>query len=256
MLLEWIEYLRTRSNKTAKEWGYTYQNVALKFRSSRCKQAWQSHIDECHQLIREELELVKPKTVMVLGSGLLLEVPIDDLLARVEKIYLVDLVHSAKIRKLAQKHSKIELIERDLSSLLGFLKKGLGAFELKSIPWDKLPDWSLPKVDLVISANLMSQIPLIISESLPMSTSVYNTFARRLRDQHVQRVCAQGERGLLFADFETRYIDRSGKQLKLEDYKVSMIKFEYIKEWLWEISPYGETSKDYKVVMCVRAFRF
>jgi hypothetical protein len=256
MLLEWIEYLRTRSNKMAQEWGYTYQNVSLKFRSRRCKEAWRHHIDQCHQLVREQVLTVKPKSVMVLGSGLLLEIPLEALLESCEKIFLVDLVHAAKIRKLAKKFPQIKLIEKDLSSVLGFLKKGQAPFVMKSIPWDQLPAWDLPKVDWVISANLMSQIPLIISETLPMSSKVYADFARRLRDLHIERTCSQGKQGLLFADFETSYRDRDGELLKKESYKVTLGPLKFLKEWEWEISPYGETSKDYKVEMLVKAYAY
>src|SRR5207253_6143840 len=119
MILEWFESLKTHGNKVAKDWGYVYQNVSLKFRSRRCAKAWQSHIDQSHQLIRDHLAKAKPKSVMIIGSGLLLEIPIQDLLAQTEKIYLVDLVHSKEVRKLAAKNPKIELIERYISSLSG-----------------------------------------------------------------------------------------------------------------------------------------
>jgi hypothetical protein len=133
MILEWLEYLKTRSNKVAKDWGYVHQNVALKFRSRRCAKAWKVHVDQSQQLILDHLEKVQPKSMMIIGSGLLLEIPIRDLLAKTEKIYLVDLVHAGEIRKLAAKNPKIELIERDISSLLGVLKKGSDSFQLKSI---------------------------------------------------------------------------------------------------------------------------
>lgn len=254
MLLEWIEYLRTRSNKLAKDWGYTYQNVSLNFRSRRCRKAWRSHVEQSHQLVCEQLAVVKPKSVLILGSGLLLEIPIEALLVQCEKIYLVDLVHSAKIRRLARKHAQIELIEKDISSILGFLKKGQAPFLMKSIPWDLLPAWNLPEVDWVISANLMSQIPLIISETLPMTPTVYRDFARKLRDEHVRRALSQGKHVLLFADFETLYKSRDGELLKKEDYKVDLGSLKFLKEWEWEISPFGETSKDYQVVMLVKAY--
>ncbi|HEY8272605.1 MAG TPA: hypothetical protein VIG33_17055 [Pseudobdellovibrionaceae bacterium] len=254
MILEWLEYLKTQGNQTAKDWGYLYQNVSLKFRSRRCAKSWQSHINAAHQLIREHLEKLQPKTVMIIGSGLLLEIPIQDLMNKVEKIYLVDLVHAKEIRKLAAKNKKIELIERDISSLLDVLKQGLGSFQLKTLPWNKLPAWDLPPVDWVISANLMSQIPLMISERLPMSPEAYVKFAKSVRDQHIERLLEQAPQVLLFADFETHYIDREGQRIKTEDYQVNLKSLKYDREWLWEISPFGETSRDYKIEMLVKAY--
>lgn len=254
MILEWFEYLKTQGSKTAKEWGYLYQNVSLKFRSRRCAQAWQSHVEASQGLIRDHLEKLQPKTVMVVGSGLLLEIPLQDLLKQAQKIYLVDLVHSAEVRRVAAKNKKIELLEKDLSGLLGILKKGLGSFQVKSLPWEQLPAWDLPKVDWVISANLLSQIPLIISESLPMTPEAYVKFAKTVRDQHVERLLAQAPQVLLFADFETYYIDRAGQRLKTESYEVDLQSLKHDREWLWEISPFGESSPDYKIEMLVKAY--
>lgn len=254
MLLEWISFLRTRSSKIAKEWGFAYQNVSLKYRSERCKKAWQPHVRESRNLIEERVRAVKAKSVLILGSGLLLEIPIEFLLQNCDKIYLVDLVHAAQIRTLARKNPKIELIEKDISAVLGFIKKGQSPFQVSSIPWQHLPAWDLPKVDLAISANLMSQIPLIISESIAMSSSVYRDFSKKLRDEHIRRLLEQGTHALLFADFENRYIDREGNLLKTETYTVNLRELKYLKEWIWEIAPFGETSKDYKVEMTVKAY--
>jgi len=254
MILEWLSYVRTKSTSLAKDWGYVYQNVSLKFRARRCAKAWRPHVDECHNLIREELQKINPKTVMIIGSGLLLEIPIHDLLKSTEKIYLVDIIHAPEIRKLAKAHSQIELIEKDISSLLSVLKKGMAPFQPKNIPWQTLEPWDMPKVDWVISANLLSQIPLIISETLPMSSEVYKVFARHVRDQHIERLCQQGRKVLLFADFENRYIDRESNVIKVENYEVDLGPLKYLKEWIWLISPFGETSRDYKVEMSVKAY--
>lgn len=254
MVLELIEYLRTRSSKLAREWGYAYQNVSLKFRSKRCSLAWQDHLGKCHQLIREQWQRLQPKSIMIIGSGLLMEIPINDLLEKSEKIYLVDLVHNRDVRALAKRHRKIELIEKDISSLLTILNKGWGAIQLKNIPWEQLNPWELPKVDWVISANLLSQIPLMISDSLPMTASVYKDFARRLRDQHIERLLKQGEAVLLFADFETRYVDHNQQVIQNDSYNVNLQNLKFLREWIWEVSPYGETSKDYKVEMLVKAY--
>jgi hypothetical protein len=254
MILEWFEYLKTKSTKTAKDWGYVYQNISLKFRSRRCAKAWLSHNENSKQFVRNQITKFQPRTVMVIGSGLLLEVPIETLLEQTDKIYLVDLVHAREIRKLAKKNPKIELIEKDISSLLGFLKKGMGPFQLKNIPWKQLPEWDLPKVDLVISANLLSQIPLIISENISMTPETYEKFARHVRDQHIERLFGQAERVILFADFETRYIDRDGHRIKTESYEVNLKSLKFDREWTWEIAPYGETSKDYRIEMLVKAY--
>lgn len=254
MILEWLQSLRTRSSKTAREWGYVYQNVSLKFRARRCAKAWRGHLEHSRAWVREQMQRIQPKSVMVIGSGLLLEVPREELLKVAERVYLVDLVHAPEIRKWAARNPKITLIEKDISGLLGVLRKDTGAFQIKNIPWEHLPPWDLPSVDLVISANLLSQIPLLISETVTMSSETYERFARAVRDQHLERLLAQAPQALLFADFETRYIDRKGQCLKSESFEVNLRTFKADREWLWEIAPFGESSLHYRVEMRVKAF--
>lgn len=191
---------------------------------------------------------------MIIGSGLLIEVPIQELLKTGIKIYLVDIVHPREVRTLAKRYPQIELLEKDISSLLTVLKKGLSPFLPNSIPWETLTPWNLPKVDWVISANILSQIPLMISEALPMSKAAYEGFARKVRDQHIQRLFELSNKVLMFADFETRYVGRDGKRINTESYEVDLQDLKFAREWKWEISPFGETSKDYKVEMLVKAY--
>ena len=87
-----------------------------------------------------------------------------------------------------------------------------------------------------------------------MSAEAYVKFARTLRDQHIERLLQQAPKVLLFADFETRYIDQEGQRIKTEDYEVDLKTLKFDREWLWEISPFGETSRDYKIEMKVKAY--
>ena len=87
-----------------------------------------------------------------------------------------------------------------------------------------------------------------------MTAETYKKFARSVRDQHIERIFELAPKVLLFADFETRYTDHDQNRLKTESYEVNLRGLKFEREWLWEIAPFGETSKDYKIEMLVKAY--
>lgn len=255
MILEWVDRLRTPATLLAKRWGYTTQSVALKFRARRCRKHWQEHLSHSKSFILEFLQKSSSKRLTILGSGHLLEIPIQEILQQGIQVTLVDLVHPRHVRALARRYpQQVQLIEKDLSSVLSSLQPKMKASELLQISWDSLPGWDLPKTEAVVSANLLSQIPLIISESIKMTSQEYEDFARKIRDLHIQRMLEIAPKAALFADFETHYVDRQGKRLDKETYEVNLRDLRKTQEWLWEISPYGEASPHYRVDMHVRAY--
>ena len=60
----------------------------------------------------------KTKTCAILGSGLLLEVPIDALCVHYEKVFCVDLFHMPEVRRRCASLANVELIEADLTGCL------------------------------------------------------------------------------------------------------------------------------------------
>ncbi len=145
MLKEMLHYLIEDANPVAKRNGYTYESIALKERYLRNKIQWQPHILKCHDFVLRKIDRhPMAKSIMIFGSGHLIEIPIEQILAKFEKIYLVDLVHPKSVKELATLYSeKIILIPADLSSY----------FEVSKV--------CLPKTDLVFSANMISQIAFL-----------------------------------------------------------------------------------------------
>lgn len=145
MFKEILHYLIEDANPVAKRNGYTYESIALKERYLRNKIQWQPHILHCHEFILKKIDSHPlANSIMIFGSGHLIEIPIEQILTKFEKIYLVDLVHPKSVKKLAALYpQKIILISADLSSY----------FEVSQV--------CLPKTDLVFSANMISQVAFL-----------------------------------------------------------------------------------------------
>src|SRR5690606_2119122 len=122
-------------------------------RARRCASEWAAHEENCKQFVLKTIGGMRQRrTAVVLGSGRLRDVPIEALARTFDTVVLVDLVHLCSVRMWlkAKRLGNVRLVHRDLS---GFDNAATGrrpqplAF-LRQVPY----------LDLVISANLLSQI--------------------------------------------------------------------------------------------------
>lgn len=260
MILELIEYFFTPASPLAKKFGYRHEAVALRARAERQQRAWQSHIRNCYQQIddifqRSHLAGERLRSVMILGSGPLSEISPIIFSAEVERILLVDLVHNRAIRKLAKSDPRIELLELDLSGALSMVGE-------KEFSIEKLPSVDLPPVDLCVSANILSQLPLPLVKYAQVQKADADFMEQR--QQIETEVCqahwqlllqqkAKGGRVLFWADTQKSYFSAAG-QLILQESSLGKFKLPAVKrQWDWQIAPLGEISKEFSLVMKVES---
>ena len=119
--------------------------VGLWARGQRQTRAWAPHLANSRGLIDTSIDdLTSRRTVVVLGSGPLFDVPIESLCRTFKRVLLVDRIHLSSIDKRIDRYSNVRRDWRDLSTAnqpdaLGFL--------------DAIDD-----LDWVISLNLVSQL--------------------------------------------------------------------------------------------------
>lgn len=78
MLLEFFKYISTPVSKTAKQLGHLHEIIGMEARAKRLVKPWSSHLQNTRTIIeKSSREIAKPNEVIILGSGLLLDVPID-----------------------------------------------------------------------------------------------------------------------------------------------------------------------------------
>lgn len=159
MLLEWLSYITTPCSKLARKLGYLHEAIAIRERHSRQKKSWQPHLDRSREFIlKSAAQCRESGTVVILGSGSLLDVPLEQLASSFEQVYLVDIIHLPKVRKQIRHHPNVQLIEADLTCLGELL---LDKSTDSPPPFPKAPVLPIQgKVDLVVSLNLLSQLPL------------------------------------------------------------------------------------------------
>ncbi len=240
--------------------GYVDSSIALAHRASRCKKAWAAHNQICHQVILEQLPQ-NAKQILVIGSGLLLEIPFEELLKDSSvQLTLVDMVHPISVRKKTKKYGdRIRLLELDVTGAAHLLQGQAGAAKIEALDFSPQTPVLNTNYDFVISANIISQLPLdpygrLCKNKLPWAN---DTFFIRLSEhmgrQHIAWLRTLGAKVLLISDVKRSYFDRRGQETEQVESAYVTRDGKLIKSWDWLISPLGESSKDYSFTMQVEA---
>ncbi|HEX7676354.1 MAG TPA: hypothetical protein VF412_19420 [Bdellovibrio sp.] len=262
MLLESFEFLLTPTSPIARKYGFLYSSISLKHRYERCKKKWLPHLKNCQDLFTETANsLPQRKSVVVLGSAHLHEIPIHLLLQYFEKITLVDVVHPLKHHWISKRNPRVKLITQDLTEALQHLEKLQSLEDLHDLGKD-LAGKELFKfeADLIVSANLMSQLALLpidaIEKKLKRDLTVdeKDQICTDFAQTHLKNLDGCKGKKLIYADREVIYKDRDGKEIYKGHYPVDFKGYKKLKEWFWELAPMGEASKEYAIEMKIEAF--
>ena len=116
MLLDLLHWLVQPATLAARRLGHAGDSVRLASRSRRCRAAWAPHLAAAKDAVRAAMaDLPRRETAVVLGAGLLDDVPIDALAAAFRQVVLVDAVHPWRGRWRARRHANVVRLIFDLS---------------------------------------------------------------------------------------------------------------------------------------------
>lgn len=245
MILEALNYAATWPLTSAANRPHIRYSVNLWSRAGRCAAAWREHEENSLRAMLEAMAgLPQRRTAVVLGSGLLRDVPILELARQFDTVVLVDLVHLASVRAwlVAKGLRNVRLIERDLSGLadlaegrapdpLGFLRQ-------------------VPYLDFVVSANLLSQIGRGAKrriEQMPQGTMPGDALPR-LMQAHLDGLATLPAKACLVTDIAFSVIDRTGHLHETVDLLHGVTPPQAASTWQWPVAPVGEESRDYQIV--------
>lgn len=179
MILEVFKFLTSKASLRSRKNGALYESVAFESRASRLKKFWQSHWTEAQAAVTEfvsQPQLSEAKTLLVLASGSLFELPMPLLLKRFDKIILVDFVFPKKVRQTAKKNPKIALVESNLNDVT----------KIKEL---------IKTADLILSCNVLSQLHLFEKQKN----------AKHFQQQHLDLLKGAKKPTLLWSDIARHF---------------------------------------------------
>ena len=180
---------------------------------------WQHHLEKTRKFIAASFTGSQVKSVAVLGSGWLLDVPLDELRLRFGQIYLVDIHHPPQIRKKIEGMEGVELVEEDLSGgaieqMWKLLRKNKA-----SIPATRLvneislvPPLAGIQPDALISVNLLNQLDILLCDhirrKLPYQQELSLSFRAAIQAFHLDWITKKA--GCLVTDTKEHRIPLKG----------------------------------------------
>jgi hypothetical protein len=222
--------------------GYLSDQKGIQWRYQNEKKNWDVHINNTKQFIVNQASLRNNNSVAVLGSGWLLDVPLDFLASYFKKVYLFDVFHPQAVREKAKKYRNVHLVRQDISG--GAISECYRAVKYFKKNRNKLP---LPEFDIrgfsfteeldcVISINILNQLDILSLDHLiryKIYTDEEITSLRKLIQQkHIDSLPAN--KTILISDHEEIWYDSDGKTVggkplvfvKVADEKI-------LSRWIW-----------------------
>lgn len=259
MILEWLESLATPAPRWVRSLGFVRSSVAVRSRFLRCQEAWQSHLQKTKALILEAAaRCPQHRTAVLLGAGLLHDLPLRELDDLFEQVLLVDIVHPLSTRWALREYRSIHPHFCDVTGVMHQLEHCQKHPDLP-LPISK-PNAFLdqPEVDLLVSINLLSQLGCVSSKSLSAHRppEQIQHFQQQLVEAHLAYLQKAPGHAALISDFAWSRIPTNGGPPQtwslFEHLQWPVPSFEH--HWNWNIAPAPERERDHHFVAHVCGF--
>ena len=263
MLREIYKYLTTPCAPHLKAMGYLKELIALEARFRRCRLAWEPHTIKTKSVILDAAAHAEQKNkVVVLGSGILCDIPIDELSETFKEVHLVDVCFLKTTRNFLRQYPNVTLQVADITGLA----KPLYDWAQQHGSDDPMPAPTHPKdvrmddTDLVISANVLSQLPLNPLQFLRktrtgLGEQALTKLAHDIIEAHQAFIMTCPGTVCLISEVERQYLD--GKHtIETEDPLCGHAINFGREEWFWNVAPKSELSDGYELRNLVKGAYF
>lgn len=259
MLQEFLTHLFTPAPNYVKKMGYLHELIAISARYKRCRTVWQPHLDLSKDFILQAVNLCSNhKKAVVLGSGLLLDIPLTELSQTFEEVLLVDMVHLSKTKRKIRSYSNVFTLAADITGVAHAIYKTHSIVPIETTI--QFPGCD-SQTDLLISANILSQLPLcptsfLMKKCHATETAVHD-WAKTLIEDHLKCLASLKCTVCLITDHSMYFKDEKDKIYHIKDtlygikpeMELPDIKSQW--EWQWKTAPLGEISTNYSMTMKV-----
>ncbi len=242
--------------------GYLDEAKAMKKRYLHNRIAWQSHLDRTRSFVLSSAAKCRDRTkIIVLGSGILIDLPLQELSAMFEKVLLLDIVHLPAVRKQVKAYRNVKLLPHDVTNasekLYGNVLRGI-----RDLP-QAVP--AIPEIDaetgFVVSLNILSQLwvvprAYVLAKMPDLDAETVDDWCRGMVEAHYEYlrhltcpVCVVADHAFEMRDRGGNIVSRGSSVcgLSLPDPDMS---------WRWDIVPAGNDGGFLSKELAVGAWYF
>lgn len=252
MLEEAWHWMRVETSPAARLLGYRKEAAALRVRHRRCRQAWAPHLLATRSALRRSAQHAPRASLgVVLGGGILRDVPWDELIQIFREVVLVDIAfHPEASAAVEASGGRLRLHRTDVTGYVETLARVPDTVPCE--PTESIDPRFLDLVneaDWIASVNLLTQAPLLpcawlLRHGVP--DKAVEAFAADIMRQHLARLASTPAHVCLVAEVRNR-IHPAGPADMEEIQRESFIqnafgtrRREEVGRWEWLVHPVGE----------------
>ena len=243
MLLDLFIHLTTSCSPYVRRLGYLDETIAMRGRYSRYSTEWQPHLDNTRRFILTVAERVRNRdNVVILGSGLLLDVPLAELSVMFRNVVLMDIVCLPEIRRQITGYSNVSFVEHDVTAVAErlYTNRQQGIPELPRVV-PTLPE-TAKDAGLIISLNILSQLWVVprtyaANQRPGFPHDRLEDWCRQIVESHYASLASLPCDVCLIADHEFIKRDHSGSIISRASTLYGLVLPEPDTSWTWNIAP-------------------
>jgi hypothetical protein len=253
-----VEYRRMLS----KMGYYNYQRGMI-FHHAGQENGWENHNEHSRKFILNAINIYKPEKVTILGSGWLLDLPFAEILEKVPRISLVDIIHPPDVINQVSNYNNVELIEKDVTGGLiaevwektrkySFFKR------VKSLQQIVIPEYCQDTdPGMIISLNILTQLEVLLIDFIKkrsrIGEEVFTHFRTEIQKKHIEFLAKH--RSVLISDYVEVITDRSGGTKTIPTLYTDLPVGSVREEWTWNFDKTGgdlyNSRSQFKVVALI-----
>ena len=231
---------KSQKNKLRKM-GYFADQQGIMNRFLQDSKAWESHLANSSRYVLNFIMKNKPGKVAILGSGWLLDVPLEELAEFSSELILVDIHHPRQIRHKFRNYSNVVFFEYELTggsayevyNIVKEVNKGIRK-DLKNI--ECLGFKEELEADYFISLNILDQLDTVIIEYLQKfpgwPVEDVHVLRKNIQAAHIDSL-PKG-RSCLITDIEEIRVNKKGEKKHRPLIYTKLPEPKNLKSWLWE----------------------
>lgn len=246
MLDAWLERLLTSCPVHLQDMGCLREMLGIRRRWRLYRDAWEPHVRcTAATILAAAGRCARRRKAVVLGSGWLHDVPLEELAGLFEEVVLVDLFHPYFVRRQARGHANVRLVADDVT---GTLRE---VWRVGHQPGAALPRAATtaflgdPDLDLTVSLNLLSQLPCMPEAFLrrlgAVPAEAILAYCRGLVESHLDYLRALPGVVALLTDVEARAVSPRGEELSREPTLFGVTLPWRGRSWEWDLVPAGRS---------------
>ncbi len=241
---------------------YLAEAKAMKKRYLRNRASWQPHLEKTREFVLSAAEKCRNRSkVVVLGAGLLLDLPLEELSKMFQEVALLDIVFLPQANRKSKAYGNVRVIQHDVTNMAAKLHENIhhGVQELSQA------SPAISEVDentgLVVSLNILSQLWVMprayaLAKMPGLDEEAVDDWCRQIVESQYAYLTSLRCDLCLVADHEFVKRNREGSVVSRGSSVYGLALPKPDASWTWNIAPIGDDQQFLSKELNVGAWLF